>query len=466
MPGVGVMAETISAATGLPLRAAARLLAAHNGDANAAVNEYLNSQNVDFGTGRAGSTVGSHSSESLSRNGGSEGAEDEESASATDRVDRNRATSGATASRTRPDDAEESSADAIERLFNSAKLKTDDDSINRHPGGRRLGTEKSSLPSSSLPSDAPEEIHIAFFRHCIVFFSEDSSKKASSRRGVHTFQSTLGPYEKYPYLHWIGSMTEVYRAVDNESVEYKRLLSDLRANRVPNLPFFRQLKRPKGTDPSRPSVSFILHDHRQQEAPPQFSSSSSKYFTGSGSTLGGTASKQITRHSHGEQKALRNGNPIRIVQTCVVLGFSVGFPLVCNSAGLEVNLFHAIVGAIVGAMIMHWWPVPSSPQAFALNNDLPTTQLKFRVKGRQLLTNQSSTFRLTFNQDVHSLKEIYDAVANHFVESEMASWQGRSFDLFTDYPRKLLDPKDDKTTLSDANLLQANVTIMFHHEDS
>ena len=133
-----------------------------------------------------------------------------------------------------------------------------------------------------------------------------------------------------------------------------------------------------------------------------------------------------------------------------VLAFAVMIPLICAWLGLQVNLIFVLAGGGIGAAFMKWRASPSAAPTFTVDQNLNVTQLKFRVKGDSI---SMASFTLEFNQDVHTLKTLHEVVSEK-LHNEC------EFDLATSYPRRILDPEDDETTLAKANVVQDSIAIV------
>lgn len=407
--------ETIKAVTGLAQAEAEALLARHGGDAAAAVDAFFNPR---------------------LEGGGSAAAEP---------------------------------ADAIERLLNETRAQSEVERGSQFNGGGRMlagrwtpassssSTSSSTSSSSTSVGAAPDrEIHIAFCRRAILFFEAEPASRVR-RRGVHTVGSMMGPYDKYPYLHWVGSMVEVHRVTDADKPAFKALVSDLASNHVPDVPFLR--KRLAPGEP-RPSISFILHDHRQHDAPaPLPNVYNSASFTGSGNSLGGNKKKRSQRAQSQIRNRRTDKEPKRRrnIFAVGVLAFSVLLPLICRLGfGVKANLFHAIAGGAIGAVFMRWFTSFDSPPVFTVDRNLKVTQLKFRVK------EPPSTFTFDFNQDVHTLRTLHNVVSKHLRArarlEDAAQEPELDFELWTSFPRRILN--SDDTTLAQANVLQESISVV------
>jgi hypothetical protein len=445
------MADTISAVTGLPRGAAEQLLARHGGDANAAVDAFFDPGTVDGGGAVAGREGGGEGGGGGGGGGGGEG-------------DRRSAEAAAPAPGEEPaaeHPAAEHPSDAIERLLSETKAQSEGERGGVLNGGGRMlgGRWTPAASSSSSSSSAPDrEIHIAFCLRAILFFeAEPEPASRVRRRGVHTVGSMAGPYDKHRHLHWIGSMVEVHRITDEDKATFKALVADLASNNVPDLPFLRRRRAP---GKPRPTISFILHDHRQHDAPaPLPSGPTSSSFAGSGNSLRGNGNQKAQR-SRSQSRARRAGKVRqeekrqRNIFAGGMLAFAMLLPLIFHVGfGVQANLFHAIAGGVLGAVFMRWLTSLDPPPVFTVNRELNVTQLKFRVKGPPRLS-----FTIEFNPTVHTLKTLHAVVARQLRGGEAEP--ELEFDLCTSYPRRTLDPDDNETTLAKANLCQDSISIV------
>ena len=250
---------------------------------------------------------------------------------------------------------------------------------------------------------------------------------------------------------------EVHRVTDADKPAFKTLVSDLASNHVPDISFLR--KRLAPGEP-RPSISFILHDHRQHDAPaPLPNVCNSASFTGSGNSLGGNKKKRSQRAQSQIRNRRTDKEPKRQrnIFAVGVLAFSILLPLICRLGfGVKANLFHAIAGGAIGAVFMRWFTSFDSPPVFTVDRNLKVTQLKFRVK------EPPSTFTFDFNQDVHTLRTLHNVVSKHLRArarlEDAAQEPELDFELWTSFPRRILN--SDDTTLAQANVLQESISVV------
>ena len=140
------------------------------------------------------------------------------------------------------DENVEDSTTTVEQLLQNTTTMTDEERKRRRPAsaGRRLNSSSTSSSSSSTSSAEVRvrTIHVAFFKQSVTFFESIPSKSSSSssssrRRGVHTFETSAGPYSDRPDISsWIGDAHEIERVGATDS-NYNQVVSDMHASRVP-----------------------------------------------------------------------------------------------------------------------------------------------------------------------------------------------------------------------------------------
>ena len=404
------------------------------------------------------------------------------------------------------DEDVEDSTTTVEQLFQNTTTMTDEERKRRRPAsaGRRLNSSSTSSSSSSTSSAEirVRTIHVAFFKQSVTFFESIPSKSSSSssssrRRGVHTFETSAGPYSDRPDISsWIGDAHEIGRVGATDS-NYNQVVSDMHASRVPNLSFFRPeeeevQERSGGSNTARVQFSLILHDLRESDAPPpppssSSSSSSSSIFAGAGNTLGGgSGGSGVTKSKKNSKKFFQQesegGFTDQTKMEMVAAAFgAVACPLLCFLLlGIDVHLGYSVVGGAVALYGRRWWikkrkEIVVKVKHVVVNEEMPMTTIKFQLVGSK----SRETWTQMFNE-THGVQSLHLSVVERLFGGESAEYREYYLALKVGVDeeeeekkelvvrlrvgfgreKRMLDGFDAKTTLKEAGLLKERVEVL------
>ena len=438
--------EQLSEMTGMQLSEATALLEEHDGDPNAAAEAYFNQINTP-------------SSETM--------------------------TDGSTTTTS----TNSINLSSVDLLFENTAAMTDSDRPTATVVGRRLNeTTANNNHSDSNEPLHKRTVHVAFFQNTIIFFEkvpDKASKKA--RRGVHTYDSTAGPYANRPDISsWVGDMLEIQR-VSVGDANYKKVMADMNNNRVPSV-----IDQNDTGSRRREQFSLVLHDLRTKAPPPVVTTSisSSKNFQGAGHSLGGSrgsngsrtperstiSTSSSTTAAASSSKSSNNNNKesnVNMLDVAFVLLGAVMCPLLCSFLfGWNVHLGHSVIGGFLSFYAVKAWRTLSQVTLeYTVVDPLkPTTKIKFQLCGTR------TTWTQTFNHS-HTLQMLHMSVAEQLFGKSSTEYR----DFFTDLTtaeegteaedlaltlhagfgrqKRMLNAFDTITTIKDAKLIQERLEV-------